>query len=351
MHIDYFVKPGWKNFLLSLLTWYAGVVIYSIIGLSSSSIWGSIIFYTKYSWPNFLLCYVIIIWLIPKYLLTKKYSLLALINIFILAVYIIVRYYNHILQFPNMYTYYMDSSAGSVLHKMSYLQIASGEAMKGLQFTFIAYAYRFIFDWVIIDRRTRKLENEKLKADLAMLRYQLNPHFLFNTINDIYYLAIIKSDKTPDALLKLSELLRYVLHEKEDWVPLEKEIAHLKQFVELHHFRFPDEVIKLNIENGTAASAHKVPPLLLTTFVENAFKHGQPGTKESPLLIDINLHDKTFFYTVENLIGAENYKDETTGIGIPNLEKRLHLLYPGRHKISFTENNRTHIAQLELQLN
>lgn len=351
MHIDYFVKPGWKNFLLSLLIWYAGVVLYSRIGLSSYTVWDSIIFYTKYSWPNFLLCYVIIIWLIPKFLLTKKYGLLVLINISLLAVYIIVRYYNHILQFPNMYSFYKTSQAGSVLQGMSFMKIVSGEAMWGLQFTFIAYAYRFIFDWVIIERRTRKLENEKLKADLAMLRYQLNPHFLFNTINDIYYLAIIKSDKTPDALLKLSELLRYVLHEKEDWVPLEKEIAHLKQFVELHHFRFPDEVVNLNIQNGTAASVHKVPPLLLTTFVENAFKHGQPGTKENPVLIDINLHDHTLYYKVENQVGTENYKDETTGIGKPNLEKRLNLLYPGKHKISFSEYNKTHIAQLELQLN
>lgn len=351
MSIDYFVKPGWKNFLLSLFIWYAGVILYATIGLSNYSLWNSLIFYTKYSWPNFLLCYVIIIWLIPKFLLSKKIGLLIIFNILILAFYVFVRYYNHILQNPNMYSYYIDTSSGSVLQKSSMIQVISLETMRGLQFVFIAYAYRFIFDWVIIERIKRKLENEKLKSDLAFLRYQLNPHFLFNTINDIYYLAIIKSDKTADALLKLSDLLRYVLHEKDDWVSLEKEINHLKKFIELHHFRFPDDVVKINIENGTSASAYQIPPLLLTTFVENAFKHGEPGTEEKPVLININVTDKILKYKVTNSVCKNLLKDETSGIGKPNLEKRLNLLYPGKHKISFTEENGTYIAELELQLN
>jgi LytS/YehU family sensor histidine kinase len=245
----------------------------------------------------------------------------------------------------------MDTPAGSTLHKSSIREIISAETMRGLQFIFIAYAYRFIFDWVIIERVKRKLENEKLKSDLALLRYQLNPHFLFNTINDIYYLAIIKSDKTAEALLKLSDLLRYVLHEKEDWVPLEKEIKHLQQFVELHHFRFPDDVVKMNIENGTNLSSYQIPPLLLTTFVENAFKHGEPGTAEKPVMISIKVHDKVLSYKVLNPIGVATSKDDSSGIGKPNLEKRLNLLYPGKHKISFNQENGTYIAQLELQLN
>lgn len=350
MHIDYFVKPGWKNFLLSLLIWYAGVTLYMFLGTSSTSFWERYIFYTKYSWPNFLLCYLIIIWLIPQFLLKKKYGLLILFNLVLLAAYIGVRYINNINNIQDYYSYYISTKTGSTLYYHKTYEIISGEIFKGLQFIFIAYAYRFIFDWVIIERVKKKLENEKLKADLALLRYQLNPHFLFNTINDIYYLALIKSEKTADALLKLSDLLRYVLHEKEDWVSLEKEIKHLKQFVELHHFRFPDDVVKMNIENGTSLTTYQIPPLLLTTFVENAFKHGEPGTEEKPVLITISVHDHTLLYKVTNSICKNLSKDETSGIGRPNLEKRLNLLYPGKHKISFIQENETYIAQLELQL-
>jgi LytS/YehU family sensor histidine kinase len=163
--------------------------------------------------------------------------------------------------------------------------------------------------------------------------------------------VLIKSDKTADALLKLSDLLRYVLHEKEDWVPLEKEIRHLKQFVELHHFRFPDDIIKLNIENDTSLSSYQIPPLMLTTFVENAFKHGEPGTEERPVLINISLTDQILSYKVLNPIGSAISKEPSSGIGTPNLVKRLDLLFPGKHKLSFKQENENYIATLELQLN
>jgi LytS/YehU family sensor histidine kinase len=286
-------------------------------------------------------------WVLQKYLLTKRYGLLFIYNLLILAAFIVVRYYNNSFLSQNAYTVYRNNS----LQSGNLFDIISKELIIGLIFVFISYAYRFIFDWTIIERVNRKLENEKLKSDIALLRYQLNPHFLFNTINDIYFLAIIKSDKTADALLKLSELLRYVLQEKEEWVPLEKEIIHLQQFVELHHLRFPDDVVKINIENGTSLSSYQIPPLLLTTFVENAFKHGEPGTAEKPVLISINVHDKMLFYKVSNAIGIATSKDVTSGIGIPNLEKRLNLLYSGKHKISFNQENGSYIAYLELKLN
>ncbi|MFZ9386617.1 MAG: sensor histidine kinase [Chitinophagaceae bacterium] len=230
-------------------------------------------------------------------------------------------------------------------------EVFTDELIRGLQFSFIAFSYRFFFDWAIIERIKRTLENQKLKAELKSLRHQLNPHFLFNTINDIYYLAIIKSDKTPDALLKLTDLLRYVLDEKEDLVPLSKEIYHLQKFVELHHLRFPDEVIDLNVDPAVLASSLEIPPMILSTFVENAFKHGQPGTPEDPILIDIKISESKLIYRVENKIKPDKYKDETSGIGMPNLLKRLHLLYPGKYTISYKKIDSKYIAYLEIQLN
>lgn len=350
MKIDYFIKPGWKNFLVLLVIWYAGVILYCLIGLSNYSLGDNLMFYSRYSWPNFILCYVIIVWLSPKYLLGKKYHLLLLFNVFLIALYILVRYKNNLLQDPSAYSYYIDTPKNSSFHQNTLIEIISMETIKGLQFTFIAYTYRFAFDWVIIDRKKRNLENEKLKAELSLLRHQINPHFLFNIINDIYYLALIKSEKTAEAMLKLSDLLRYILYEKEEWVPLEKEINYLKEFIHLHKIRFPNNVVNFELKNADLIHNQVIPPMLLSTFVENAFKHGAPGTEESPIKIMIEISIGSLHYKVENAINKNIVKDKSSGIGILNLEKRLNLLFPNKHTLSYSSNDEHFEAELEIKL-
>jgi len=344
MHIEYFTKSGWKNFLLSAIMWYTGITVFIMITFSEFSFVYRFLYYAKYTWPSFLLCYTLIIWIIPRFLLTKRYVLLFISNILTLAGYITLRYYNNNYFEQNPYIVFRNSE----YQPGNLFDIIAIELNLGIVFTFISYGYRFFFDWVIIEQKSRKLENEKLKADLAMLRYQLNPHFLFNTINNIYYLAIIKSEKTANALLKLSELLRYVLNEKDELVPLEKETKYLLEFIELYKFRFPDEKIKITIEGESLASNFNIPPLLFITFIENAFKHGKQGTEEDPITVVIKIENKTLFYKVENIIGNNLHKEEINGIGKYNLEKRLKLLYPNRHKITFEISNNKHIAELEI---
>lgn len=218
-------------------------------------------------------------------------------------------------------------------------------------FTLFGIGYAYARDWLVKDRRTRELEKEKIQAELTLLRYQLNPHFLFNTINDIYYLSIIKSDKTPDALLKLSSLLRYILDAKEDWVLLEKELDYLNQFINLHKFRFPDEVIVLDVQIDANISQLHIAPLLLITFVENAFKHGEPGTKEKPVVIYISVEGRHLSYKVTNFISRSNSKPVPSGIGIPNLQRRLTLLCPNTHTLSLNTIDDVYIAQLQMDLN
>jgi LytS/YehU family sensor histidine kinase len=290
------------------------------------------------------------VWLFPKYLLGKKYHLLLLFNVFLIALYILVRYKNNLLQDPSAYSYYIDTPKNSSLHQNTLIEVISMETIKGLQFTFIAYTYRFAFDWVIIDRKKRNLENEKLKSELSLLRHQLNPHFLFNTINDIYYLALIKSEKTAEAMLKLSDLLRYILYEKEEWVPLEKEINYLKEFIHLHKIRFPNNVVNFELKNADLIHNQVIPPMLLSTFVENAFKHGAPGTEESPIKIMIEISIGSLHYKVENAINKNIVKDKSSGIGILNLEKRLNLLFPNKHTLSYSSNDEHFEAELEIKL-
>lgn len=254
------------------------------------------------------------------------------------------------MQDPSAYSYYIDTPKNSSFHQNTLIEIISMETIKGLQFTFIAYTYRFAFDWVIIDRKKRNLENEKLKAELSLLRHQINPHFLFNIINDIYYLALIKSEKTAEAMLKLSDLLRYILYEKEEWVPLEKEINYLKEFIHLHKIRFPNNVVNFELKNADLIHNQVIPPMLLSTFVENAFKHGAPGTNENPIKISIGISLGALHYKVTNPIDKNIVKDKTSGIGIPNLEKRLNLLFPKKHELSYSNNDEHFEAKLEIQL-
>jgi LytS/YehU family sensor histidine kinase len=224
------------------------------------------------------------------------------------------------------------------------------EAIRGLEFISLAFTYRFLFDWLIIENFRKKIENEKLKSELSLLRHQLNPHFLFNTINDIYYLALIKSEKTAEAMLKLSDLLRYILYEKEEWVPLEKEINYLKEFIHLHKIRFPNNVVNFELKNADLIHNQVIPPMLLSTFVENAFKHGAPGTEESPIKIMIEISIGSLHYKVENAINKNIVKDKSSGIGILNLEKRLNLLFPNKHTLSYSSNDEHFEAELEIKL-
>ena len=219
-----------------------------------------------------------------------------------------------------------------------------------LVYLLLGVGYAYMKDWFIKDRRTRILEKEKLQAELTLLRYQLNPHFLFNTINDIYYLALIKSDKTADAILKVSDLLRYVLNEKEEQVALEKETHHLKEFVSLQQFRFPDQSIYLKLDVTDCFNRCQIAPLLLITFAENAFKHGEPGTADDPIKILLSAKDRKLVYTVKNKINRNGMKDPTTGIGLNNLKRRLSLLYPDRHQLKLTEENGYFTAHLQIEL-
>jgi hypothetical protein len=267
------MKPGWRSFLLSLGIWYLLVTLYMAMGSSSKPVLEKYWFYTRYSWPNFLLCYLNIVWLVPRLLHSRRVGAYLGATTGALAAYVGIRYYNHILQNPDMYTYLTRAGDELVKVNLSITEIVKAEVLKGLQFILLSLAYGFILDRIVTEQRITRLEREKLRADLSMLRYQLNPHFLFNTINDIYYLALIRSTHTADALLELSELLRYVLLSKDDRVGMDREVDHLRRFVNLHRFRFPDCCVNLSIDTGPDPERWAIPPLVLISFTENAFKH------------------------------------------------------------------------------
>jgi sensor histidine kinase YesM len=222
--------------------------------------------------------------------------------------------------------------------------------ISSLTYYLLGLGYAYAKDWFVKERAALVLEKEKAQAELSLLRNQLNPHFLFNTINNIYYLALIQSTKTADALLKLSDLLRYVLDEKSDKVSLDKEYQYLLKFIELHRLRFPKDQINLELGQEERFTSYQIPPMLLLTFVENAFKHGESGTETEPVILKLSIEGNKLNYSVRNKIAKGISKDQNNGIGIPNLIKRLQILYPNQHKISMKESEDYYLAELEIAL-
>lgn len=216
-------------------------------------------------------------------------------------------------------------------------------------FVFLSTVYKFTVDWFFNEREKTELEKQSLTAELAFLKSQINPHFLFNSLNNIYSLAYQKSDATPNAILKLSEIMRYMLYESNDTkVDLEKEITYLKSFIELQKLRFKgDAQVVLEVEGQIEKL--KIVPLLLISFVENAFKHGLATDKQNPIYINISVFEDNMLFTIKNKKNLQN-KDQTGGIGMANVVRRLDLTYPEKYKLSVENREHDYFSELYLNL-
>ncbi len=208
---------------------------------------------------------------------------------------------------------------------------------------------KFVVDWFYNERIQRDLESEKKDMELQFLKSQLNPHFLFNSLNNIYSLAYQNSTKTADAILKLSEIMRYMIYESNDsWVSLDKELEYVMSYIELQKLRFKDGAaveIKINGE----VDGQKVVPLILISFVENAFKHGVANDPENPIKINVIANQKILHFSVSNKKSNSN-RDALGGVGLNNVERRLQLLYPERYTLNIVNSATHYTTELMLDL-
>ncbi|NVO84107.1 sensor histidine kinase [Hymenobacter terrestris] len=200
------------------------------------------------------------------------------------------------------------------------------------------------------ERENQQLLQEKTQAELAFLKTQINPHFLYNTLNYIYAQAYPVSEPLAEAVLRLSELMRYMLHESPDGqVDLRREVAYLENYLALHRLRF-EEKFFVDFHQPDPVADQRVAALVLIPFVENALKHGLVHRPDCPVTITLRLPEPdTLHFEVHNYISHQQ-KDATTGIGLPNLRRRLELLYPGRYHLAVHNDGRTHHTRLELRL-
>jgi two-component system LytT family sensor kinase len=195
------------------------------------------------------------------------------------------------------------------------------------------------------------LEKEKTQAELAFLRTQINPHFLYNTLNYLYAQAYPVSEPLAEAVLRLSDLMRYLLHDSPDGlVDLGREIEYVENYLAIHRLRFEENFFVEFAQTGQPVGGQRVATLLLIPFVENALKHGVVSQAAHPVRIRLHLPTPNQLeFSVENRI-SQHHKDATTGVGLPNIRRRLALLYPSRHTLHVHNDGQTYRTQLTLLL-
>ena len=196
-------------------------------------------------------------------------------------------------------------------------------------------------------QENRQLLAEKQRAETAFLKSQINPHFLYNTLNLLYGMAYPVARPLAAAILQLAELMRYMLRESPDGlVELSEEIQYLHNYLALYHLRFPDSFRVDFVITGTPAG-HRIAPLLLIPFVENAFKHGVLDDAGHPVRIQLTIGAAGLTFAVRNRT-SDYAKDAGSGIGLANLRRRLALLYPGRHSLRVAAENQQFATLLQL---
>lgn len=198
--------------------------------------------------------------------------------------------------------------------------------------------------------RLRDTEQQRLQTELEHLKAQIQPHFLFNTLNSIYALAIRKDDKTADTVVQLSEFLRYVIRDtRHNLVDLGKEIAYIRNYIDLQRSRLRDSVA-VSFELEGIVQGQQIGPLILFSFIENAFKHGVNPEEDSVIDIRVNVEEKHVRLWVYNKKVLVMGQEADAGIGVKNARKRLKLLYPDRHILTITDRPEDYTVDLTISI-
>jgi two-component system, LytTR family, sensor kinase len=221
-----------------------------------------------------------------------------------------------------------------------------------LLFGFLGGLFQFFTDWFKKNKLKTELERKNYESNFALLRSQINPHFLFNTLHNIDTLIHDNQDKASKSLVKLSDIMRYMLKEaKLDFVELDKEIEYLESYLSLERLRMKNEKF-LDFSISGDSKGIKVAPMIMIPFVENAFKHCVDSSNENGIVIKIMIENKKLIFVCENQYDkTETDKDKAHGIGLETVKKRLDLIYKNKHKLSIISEDSVFKVNLELELN
>ncbi|MBC8051530.1 MAG: histidine kinase [Sphingobacteriaceae bacterium] len=328
-----------QKIFLHTIIWLAILIFFVFLGSRDGDYHEAIIIFVYFGVFNITIFYLNYLYILPKYLSKRRYWLCTLCIILLILLSGLLKY-----GFAYLFEEVILLRKGEPIPFSEYYL---GAIFTGLFFIFLSTAFKFAVDWFLNEKVRKNLESEKLIAELAFLRSQINPHFLFNSLNNIYSLAYQKSDKAPEAIMKLSEIMRYMLQESnEPRVKLSREIRYLENYIELQKLRFKGQAyIELGITGQYGEQS--IAPLILISFVENAFKHGVASDPAEPIKINIDIQKQHLLFDIWNKKSLLN-KDESSGIGLSNVKRRLDLLYDGKYILTIDEGADSYFCRLSL---
>ena len=331
--------PGTKNYQ------QLGPVLFFIKSLLVNSFLAVIV-------PQIALTYVLIYWLLPEYYYKRKnYFLTGAITVCVLlAFYFVAAIFKYS---PVVYNYIVGTTGGGAMTFRGMMQVIIIDQLSSLPIVLgFALTIKLVKRWWLKQKETEQLSKEKTKAELQLLKAQVHPHFLFNTLNNIYFFTLTNSAQAPVMIKKLSGLLNYILHEcDQPLVLLEKEIKMIQDYMALEKIRYAEQM-QMTIDIDGKADEKMIAPLLLIPFVENSFKHGASKMITQPWVkLTIQIENNWLHFKVTNSKPATNESSLSKGnIGLKNVTKRLELLYPDTHELSIVSEPGSYAVHLVLQL-
>ncbi|MES2807162.1 MAG: histidine kinase [Bacteroidota bacterium] len=344
------MKKNWQIFFHAI-TWLSLIAFCVFIFRDSEqiSLRRLFILFGLYGAINISLFYINYLLFIPRFLNRKKYGIYIFSVLLTMVAYAFGKYFVGLLFIDDVLMHTVKHGEKETRELIGFWSYTVSTFFTSILFIFLSIILKFSTDWFLNERIQRDLENQRLSAELAFLKSQINPHFLFNSLNSIYSLAYQQSVNTPGAILKLSEIMRYMLYECNDnKVDLSKELQYLQNYIDLQKIRFGNNA-QIDYKIDGEVTDQKIVPLLLIAFIENAFKHGVGNDTQSPIIMVISIDKEHLQFYIENKKYANN-RDAVGGIGLMNVKRRLDLLYPGKYNLEIRDEIDTYTCELSLVL-
>lgn len=331
MKNNFISRPSF--YALHVLFWLCyGAILYASLSNwinSSSEIWGAVISDVLTSSSIAYLNYYL---LLPKLYKKGKYTGYIMASIAVVVAIVLLRV--NLLGMTHRsvtYTYFIRS-------------------VPAFGFYLITTVIWFFANMISAQRKEIELRNSQLASELKFLKLQLSPHFLFNTLNNIYSMAYFKEDNTAPAIMKLSEMMRHMLYEDQGrFVSLAREIKFMENFIELWRLKL-DEKPTIEFSHEGVKDRHSIAHLIFLVFLENAFKHGNTMDGRIAIKLIIDKEDMLHFYIRNDVLAARKTAEEESGVGLSNVKKRLNLIYPGKHELVLNQTSSSFKVNLKIDL-
>ncbi|ULC58525.1 histidine kinase [Flaviramulus sp. BrNp1-15] len=335
--------------ILHIIFWLGVLLFYTYFFDVGSTNFTNTLYFSFFLMPiTIATTYVSIYKLIPDYLIKKRYALFGLYSIytFIISAYLVMLSIFFSLIYISNFEYNdMAPATKNIFFVITavYCVVFIVSAFKLLKLNLKNTEQNNLLKTKILDTQLKLKEQE-----LNYLKMQIHPHFLFNTLNTMYGFALKKADETPEMILKLSNLLDYLLYQADKpFVLLTEEIDHIKDYIELEQMRF-NNTLNINFSTNKIIETQKIAPMLLLPFVENSFKHGVLQKGVLNIFIELLCNDNQIHFTVKNT--SKKQKPTNSGIGLENIKKRLDLLYPDQYSLKIDNDITNYKVSLILNI-